>query len=367
MKHLNRVILESLRKSLGFFFIRILILSSVFSFLGCKKEAQKPLGLFGKTMGTTYTIRYFPEGLKGGKGPQEVKILIDDLLKKINQEMSTYIPDSELSLINSSNKFETWHNLSPRLFKVLKEAKGIYQMTDGAFDVTVGPLVNLWGFGPKGERKVPSKQALKKVRKSVGYHHVQMKDSEKILKSKEGVYIDLSAIAKGFAVDEVSSLLTRLGFKDHMVEIGGEIKTSGDKRGQLWRLAISNPSAIGQSIHKVIGVKSLSMATSGNYRNYFTSKGKFFSHTIDPKTGYPVKHRLISVTVFDSFSCMKADALATALMVMGHKKGVQFAEKHGLLAYFIAAPENETDNGKRGALVKKASTQLKLLLSDYFN
>ena len=109
------------------------------------------------------------------------------------------------------------------------------------------------------------------------------------------------------------------------------------------------------------------MATSGNYRNYFTSKGKFFSHTIDPKTGYPVKHRLVSVTVFDNFSCMKADALATALMVMGHKKGVKFAEKHGLLAYFITAPSMPVEDGQKQVFVKKASTQLKLLLGDYFN
>ena len=366
MNQLKRPIIKSLRKSLGFFFTRILILCLVASFSGCKEEVKKPKSLFGRTMGTTYTVRYFSSDQKVEKSPQEVKLLIDELLKKINQEMSTYIADSELSLINTSNKVEKWHTLSPRLFKVLKEAKALYQMTGGAFDVTVGPLVNLWGFGPNRERKVPSEEALKKVRDHVGYHHVKINESAKALTKKKGVYLDLSAIAKGFAVDEVSDLLSLEGFKNHMVEIGGEIKTSGSKKGKPWRLAIESPSiTAGQSIHKVIGVNSLAMATSGNYRNFFTAKGEFFSHTIDPRTGHPVKHRLASVTVFDRSSCMKADALATALMVMGYKKGTEFAEKHGLLAYFITAPSKE--KGQEREFEKKASTQLKILLGDYFN
>ncbi|MBG08619.1 MAG: hypothetical protein CME68_07660 [Halobacteriovoraceae bacterium] len=369
MNQFKRPIIKSLRKSLGFFFIRILILCLGASFSGCKEEVKKPKSLFGRTMGTTYTVRYFPDLTdskeRSQKKPQEVKALIDELLKKINQEMSTYMPDSELSLINSSNNGKKWHALSPRLFKVLKEAKAIYEMTDGAFDITVGPLVNLWGFGPNGERKIPSSEDLKKTRDRVGYHHVIMREVEKKLKGKEGVYLDLSAIAKGFAVDEVSALLSGFGFADHMVEIGGEIKTSGSKKGRPWRLAIESPSTIGQSIHKIIGVNTLAMATSGNYRNYFTSNGKSFSHTIDPRTGHPVKHRLASVTVFDRFSCMKADALATALMVMGYKKGLEFAEKNGLLAYFITVPSNE--RGQKRFFEKKASTQLKILLGDYFN
>ena len=364
MNQLKRPIIKSLREPLGFFFIKMVIFFFCVSFLGCKKEV-KPIGLFGKTMGTTYTVRYFQSGLEGEKPPSEVKTLIDKLLKNINQEMSTYIPDSELSLLNHSNDSKKWHVLSPRLFKVLKEAENIYQMSDGAFDITVGPLVNLWGFGPNGKRKIPSESLLNKVKEQVGYHRVEMKTAERKLRRNKGVYLDLSAIAKGFGVDEVSAFLSKEGLGNHMVEIGGEIKTSGSKRGDPWRLAIETPSQMGQSIHKVIEVRSLAMATSGNYRNYFTSGGKFFSHTIDPRTSRPVEHFLASVTVFDPVSCMKADAMATALMVMGYEKGLKFAEKNGILAYFIAgSPMNKRS---KGIFVKKASTQLKLLLGDHFN
>ena len=334
-----------LRNSLGLFFVFFLLLS-------CKKQVG-PVSLYGKTMGTTYTIRYFPDSIKSSK---QVKKKVDNLLEEINQEMSTYIKNSEISKINQDTS-EDWVSLSPRLFEVLVAAQKVHDLSKGAFDMTVGPLVNLWGFGPDGERLVPHEKVLTRVREKVGHNRLELDVLKKRIKKEKGVYVDLSAIAKGLGVDKVGMLLSRLGIKSYMVEIGGEIKVKGDKRGSPWRLAIETPSKNDRMINKIINVKDLAMATSGNYRNYFKSGNKYFSHTIDPRTGRPVEHRLASVTVFHPESCMIADAYATALMVMGPEKGPKFAEKQGILAYFIY--------GARGTFEEKSTMGLKQILKEF--
>jgi thiamine biosynthesis lipoprotein len=341
-----------LRNSLGLFFI-------LFFLLGCEKE-KRVISLFGRTMGTTYSIKYVPPSQKGFVSTDSIKSNVDELLQNLNQEMSTYRVDSDLSKINKS--FDAgWISLPSRLFRVLKAAERVHKVSGGAFDMTVGPLINLWGFGPHGERKIPKEAVLSQIKKKVGHRLVELDLEAQRLKKENGVYIDLSAIAKGFGVDEVGRLLFSLGIKNYLVEIGGEIKTKGNKLGLPWRLAIEAPSKEERMIKKIVEVKDIAVATSGNYRNYFKSKGKYFSHTIDPRTGRPVEHRLASVTVFYPDSCMLADAYATALMVMGPEKGPQFAEKQGLLAYFVYGSKDLSTNGFR----EKSTTKLKQTLREF--
>ena len=337
-----------LRNSLGLFFALFLLFS-------CQKQGGI-ISLYGKTMGTTYTVRYFPTFKESFYTSDQVQIKIDSLLKEINQEMSTYIKSSEISKINQDTS-EDWVSLSPRLFEVLMTAQNVHDFSKGAFDMTVGPLVNLWGFGPDGERKVPDQKKLREVREKVGHNLLKLDALKNRIKKEKGVYVDLSAIAKGLGVDKVGNLLSQLGIKSYMVEIGGEIKVKGDKNGKPWRLAIETPSKSDRVINKIINVKDMAMATSGNYRNYFKSGNKFFSHTIDPRTGRPVKHQLASVTVFHPESCMIADAYATALMVMGPEKGPKFAEKQGILAFFIY--------GSKGAFEERSTAGLKQIFKEF--
>jgi thiamine biosynthesis lipoprotein len=312
-------------------------------------------------MGTSYSIKYSPPSQKAFHSPEFIQSKVDELLQNLNQEMSTYREDSDLSKINKSID-AGWISLPTRLFNVLKAAGRVHKLSDGAFDMTVGPLVNLWGFGPKGERKVPEEAILLQMKKKIGHQLVELDLEARRLKKKNGVYIDLSAIAKGFGVDEVGQLLFRLGIKNYLVEIGGEIKTKGNKLGLPWRLAIEAPSKEERMIKKIVEVKDIAVATTGNYRNYFKSRGKYFSHTIDPRTGRPVEHRLASVTVFHPDSCMLAVAYATALMVMGPKKGPQFAEKQGLLAYFVYGSDDLSKDGFQ----EISTTKLKQTLKEFF-
>jgi len=230
-----------------------------------------------------------------------------------------------------------WIDASRELVEVLKQAQHVSVLTNGAFDVTVGPLVNLWGFGPlPGNDQVPSEQEIREAMNRVGYTGLQVRSSPPgIRKDRPDLYVDLSAIAKGYAVDAVAEHLQALGIDDYMVEIGGEIQAKGrNARDRLWRIAIEKPSTGSRSLHRVIELSNVGIATSGDYRNYFEKEGKRYSHTIDPMTGRPVTHKLASVTVAHP-STMQADALATALMALGPEAGYRFAEQHKLAAFFI--------------------------------
>ena len=311
-------------------------------------------------MGTVYTIKYTPS--RTGHAPEQVQQQVDQLLKEINQEMSTYIQDSEISLINQ-NRSDDWIDLSPRLFKVVKAAKTVYLLSEGAFDVTVGPLVNLWGFGPDGNRALPDEAQIEQAKQAVGFEKILLdEESQRMKKTRPGIYLDLSAIAKGFGVDEVGDLLVDFEINSYMVDIGGEVKTKGTKKGQLWKIGIETPDDRSRTIKKILKLSDMAMATSGNYRNFFESGGKRFSHTIDPETGHPVEHRLVSVTVLTPTSCMEADAFATALMVLGPRAGMAFANKIDVAAYFIYG----TGNRESTDSVEAASPRLKSLYPDSF-
>ena len=291
--------------------------------------------LSGPTMGTVYTVKI--ADLNASTKYDALKTNIEKLLVHINQLMSTYLDDSELSLINQSDSTD-WLKVSDELWKVMQEARQISVLSDGAFDVTVGPLVNLWGFGPEEVTNdmLPDEKTIADKRQITGYEKIEYHVNEKkIRKQHAEIYIDLSAIAKGYAVDEVAELLDQYGYENYMVDIGGELKTKGipsEERG--WRLGLEKPVVDNRSVHKILELNGLAMATSGDYRNFFEVDGKHYSHTINPKTGKPVEHKLASVSVLHD-SAMRGDALATALNVLGPEDGLQLAEEQNVAAYFI--------------------------------
>ena len=299
------------------------------------------MSLNGNTMGTTYSIKVAGKNSKSfNYDDLTIQNKIDSLLVDINLKMSTYIDSSEISKFNSLQD-TTWFSISPDLAIVFKEALKVGLETDGSFDITVGPLVNLWGFGPPASKEdLPSDSDIKKALSETGYQNLRLSvDPPAIKKLLPDIYCDLSAIAKGYGVDKVANLLEYLGFSNYLVEIGGEVRTSGTNQdGEKWRVGILSPEMNG-GIYKVLHLSEQSMATSGDYFNFFEVNHVKYSHTIDPRTGKPVTHNLASVTVLHS-SCMVADAYATALSVLGPERGFQFATKMNLSALFIVR-----DNG----------------------
>ena len=290
--------------------------------------------LTGPTMGTTFTVKIaVPErGIKEER-IGEIASGIEALLEDINAKMSTYDPSSELSRFNASESTEPFA-LSPDTYSVISAAQTISEETGGAFDITVGPLVNAWGFGPDDHKpQGPGDDALAELRASVGYTKITLGDNT-ITKSDAAVEADLSAIAKGYAVDRVSDYLASMGYVDTMVEIGGEVRAVGVNSADLpWRIGVKQP-VHGGAPTEVVKLSGRAMATSGDYENYYEVDGYRISHTIDPASGKPITHTLASVTVLHN-ECMYADAYATAINVIGPERGLAFAEEKGLATMLI--------------------------------
>jgi len=273
---------------------------------------------------------------------QSIQLGVDELLLNINKSMSTYDKNSELSVINQTFNSD-WQNISVDLYRVLMMAMQVNVQSLGAFDVTVGPLVNVWGFGPvKSTDEAPSDKVVENALKQVGAGAINLRqrDESYQLKLKHPRYIDLSAIAKGYAVDVLGRYLQMRGIDNYLVEIGGEIITHGAKPGgQSWRVAIEAPNDQGRSAQLILPLDNLGLATSGDYRNFFQQDGRRYSHTLDGRTGYPVQHGLASVSVLHSSVAM-ADAWATALTVLGAKEGLRLANEYDLAAFFIQRTES---------------------------
>lgn len=303
-------------------YLKLLI---VFCLISCDSPSKK-IQIEGSTMGTYYKVSTY-----GSVSPEELKLDVDKFLILFNKIFSTYIPNSEISKINNS-KFDN-NKISDSLKKVLELSNIIARKSSGYFDITVAPLVDAWGFGPQGKQKKPSPEKVKELLAIIG--HEKIKVQEKRLYMPTDMTLDLSAIAKGFGVDELTKFLEFKGYQNLLVEIGGEVRTRGLKAdGSKWRVGIEGPGEkLGTKIIKVVPLENLSMATSGSYRNYVKYGDSIFNHTIDPKTGYPAKHQTISVTVISDY-CADADAWATALMSMGHIKGLDVANKQGLKVLF---------------------------------
>lgn len=294
---------------------------------GCVDSRVSTVEISGKTMGTTYHIKVVSDDLD----PDSLKKDVDAQLFQFNQVFSTYIPGSELSRINVGYGDI---QVSREILKVLFLSREIYQLSGGAFDPTVGALVNLWGFGPSGPGKgVPSDEEISQAMTRAGFTRIVL--GEQTITKPEGLVVDLSAIAKGYAVDVISDVLKAMGEHRYLVEIGGEISASGmNGRDVPWVIGIEAPDIQARRVQRTLPILNMGMATSGGYRNFFEHEGQMYSHALNPVTGWPVKHNLASVTVLHPRAGY-ADGLATAFYVLGEVATMELAEANKLMVLAI--------------------------------
>ncbi|GAA5214332.1 FAD:protein FMN transferase [Corallincola platygyrae] len=327
------MVLRSLTKWLALFGLAFFI-------SGCNPEpnAKDAIRLTGSTMGTFYHITLVSEQ---PVDPVSLQAKIDQRLELVNDQMSTYRPDSEISQFNRQASTDPY-TVSVETAAVFQEALRLGALTHGALDVTVGPLVNLWGFGPQARpEEIPTDKEIAQAKSLTGFQRLHVVSDTQVQKELPNLYVDLSSIAKGHGVDAVAELLEVEGINNYLVEIGGELRTRGvNAHGMPWRIAVEKPDTQERAVQRIIQPGAHAVATSGDYRNYFEDNGVRYSHTIDPQTGAPINHRLVSVTVVAE-SCMTADGLATALMVMGPEESRDFAELHKLPVLMIV----KTDEG----------------------
>jgi thiamine biosynthesis lipoprotein len=257
-------------------------------------------------------------------------------LDGVDSSMSTYRADSELSKFNHEDDQSDWFPVSGPMYRVLADAQRVSRLSDGAFDITIGPVVNLWGFGPDARPdQIPDDKTVARVLAGTGYEKLTLRAHPPAIRASSHQYLDLSGIAKGFGVDAVARYLKDQGVKSYLVEVGGEVRVSGRKPDdEAWHLAIEQPVSDARKVNRVVVLKDKAMATSGDYRNYYESKGHRYSHTIDPATGKPITHNLASVSVITD-NCTDADALATAFDVMGYEKASALATRENIAVYFI--------------------------------
>jgi FAD:protein FMN transferase len=290
------------------------------------ENVPEKMVISGNTMGTTYRIVYLDDEKR------DFKNQIDSLLVVFNQSLSTYIPTSELSQFNKGDSL--LYEL-PYFYPILQASKIVFEKTGGAFDPTVGPLVNLWGFGPTGPQLQDSVNIDQQLR-LVNFNAIVF-DNVQVKKKDSKMYLDFSAIAKGYGVDVVAEFLSLQGIDNYLVEIGGELVAKGvNENGELWKVGINRPEEEGKAdeILSIIALNNSALATSGNYRNFYEIDDQKFSHTINPATGRPVRHSLLSATVVAK-DCMTADAYATALMVMGVENGIALQEREKDFEIFL--------------------------------
>ena len=281
----------------------------------------------GFIFGTVYNVKY-----------QHTESLKDDITRELqlfDGSLSMFNDTSTISRVNRNEDIQP-----DTLFtNVIRRSLEISQATDGCFDITVAPLVNAWGFGFKHDIE-PDSTAIDSLMQMVGYDKIQLTPDGRVLKQDPRTMLDCSAIAKGYAVDIIASLLRRKGISNYMVDIGGEVDVAGhNPNGDLWHIGINKPQddslSVNSELQTVLAVSGVGIATSGNYRNFYYKGGRKFAHTIDPHTGYPVQHSILSATVIAS-DCMSADAYATSFMVMGLDKAREFLSRHnGIEAYLI--------------------------------
>ncbi len=302
-----------------------------------RRDAAPPARLEGRTMGTTWSVV-----LGGPRDEQRLARLrgeIERLLAEVNASMSTYDPQSELSRFNAHETTAPFEVSAP-LASVVRDALDVHRASGGAFDVTVGPLIEAWGFGAKVQRgRVPDAGELAELLEAVGSEKLSL-DGGALQKAHPRLRVDLSAIAKGDAVDRVSALLLGLNEPNHLVEIGGEVVARGvSARGEPFRVGVEEPDASRRAVRLAVSLSDRAIASSGNFRNFFEVDGVRYAHTLDPRTGQPVRHRLAAVSVLHE-RCGLADAWATALMASGPERAWELANAQGLdVLLLVDAPD----------------------------
>ncbi len=318
----------------SFLFVGAIVVT-LLAMVGCEPAAREVI-FAGHTMGTTYHVKVVVEG---GGLPTDIETQVQSVLDAVDLSMSTYKPDSELNRLNRHPVGEAFA-VSADLWAVLDISATVYTLTNGAFDPTVAPLVDLWGFGPvdTGDR-VPSEAEIEELVAQIGFNKLLRDATRRTVIKSDNLHLDLSAVAKGYAADKVAHLLREHGIDRYMIEIGGELALSGlNIADEPWRIAIEMPALLQGNVQKIIAVTGRGMATSGDYRNYFEKDGRRYSHTIDPRTGKPIIHRLASVTVIAETSAM-ADALATGFDVLGAERALVIAGELGVPVFLLVRRE----------------------------
>ncbi len=317
----------------------VFLLISVLLLTGCglKKEVE----FSGKTMGTTYHIKVVTGMFFRTENLQKK---IDTRLEEINQSMSTFRKDSEISQFNAYRNVGEKFGISNDFYNVLAVAKTLYEQTGGAWDGTVKPLENLWGFGSsENKNRIPSKTEIEMLLPDIGFDNIEILISHHLIKKKASISLDLGSIAKGYGVDQVAALIRKNGIQNFLVEIGGEVFAAGFRKdGKKWRIGINNPQAGSpfNQVYKALELHDKGFATSGDYRIFFEVEGKRFSHILDPRNGYPVSNGVVSVSIMAE-TCTFADGLATAVMVLGHKKGLDLVNRLDKTECFIVVKRED--------------------------
>ena len=329
--------------------VRILLLTILLATLSCSQDSKKKTStLSGSTMGTTYSLKLISSRLDNTQ-ISALKANVEQLLNSLNQQMSTYIESSDIMQFNRMD-IDQWRTIPSEFLDVISLSQRISQLTMGHFDITIGPLVELWGFGKFGKQtyqKIPNQSVIDEVKSRVGWQSLLLDSDRSAIKKMLPLALDVSAIAKGYAVDKIAELLDQKGIDHYLVEIGGEMRLKGlNDRDEVWRVGIEVPSLVPSLVHRqaqqIVQLSDKSIATSGDYRNFFEENGQRFSHTINPLTGWPVRHNIASVTVI-SDSTAKADALATALNALGEDAALALAKRENLAVYFILYDNENTD------------------------
>ncbi|MBK5528511.1 FAD:protein FMN transferase [Pseudomonas sp. TH06] len=285
----------------------------------------------GPTMGSTYSIKYLRHA--GLADPAQVRSEVEGILGEVDRQMSTYRSDSDIERFNDLPA-DSCQKMPGSVLELIRVGEQLSVQSEGSYDLTVEPLMNLWGFGPQGrEEKVPSAAALAEVLKKVGHQHLRIEGDQ--LCKDAAVEVDFNSIAAGYAVDTIAARLDAMGIHDYLAEATGELKAKGKKLdGSPWRIALEEPRDDQQVAERVIDVDGYGVSTSGDYRNYFLQDGRRYSHTFDARSGAPVLHNLASVTVIHP-SALMADGLSTLLLILGPERAWDYAEKHDIGAFFV--------------------------------
>lgn len=301
--------------------LSVTLLIITISLTSCNKKVEY-LNFTGFAQGTTYSMTYQSAGRLD---PLTLRSKVEKILGDFDMSLSLYKDSSILCRVNRNETVI----VDSFFADVFKKSKAISAMTGGAFDVTVGPLVKAWGFGPDEHRNF-SDQKRDSLLRLVGMEKIELRDG-RIIKALPGISLDFNAIAQGYSVDVICRYFDRQGIKSYLVEIGGEVRVRGDKNGRPWKIGIDKPvddnMIPGENLEAIVSLKDRALATSGNYRKFYVENGIKYSHTIDPKTGYPAMNQLLSATIL-STECATADGVATACMVMGKDKSIEFLKQH---------------------------------------
>ena len=314
--------------------ILVFLITIVIILFSCKGKQHKYGNFTGFTQGTTYSIVYQdPVKFK----PVKLKEAVEKIFRDFDMSLSLYKDSSIISKINRNE------DVIPDTFfiEVFKKSEEISLLTDGAFDITVGPLVKAWGFGSDEHRSF-DRSKLDSLMKLIGFRKVSLSGG-RLLKSNPGICLDVNAIAQGYSVDVICRYFHGLGMESYLVEIGGEVRVRGDKNGKLWKIGIDKPAdnnfLPGAELQAIINLKDKALATSGNYRKFYIEDGIKYSHTIDPKTGYPAKNQLLSATIIAK-DCATADGIATACMVMGKERSMEFISRNKDFDAYLVYSDN---------------------------